>query len=159
MTGVQTCALPICFPVTIESSIQEAEESLLIAEEIRIEREQKEAEKEREHQINLEERKEEFAEKQHTRETEKIVKREEERRKTVIQQQSMLSVGFNEEKDMDGDGKLDVLEIARDGIAASISMSQERRADLELAHKMKIDQEEIDVKREALKQKTKAPNK
>lgn len=142
-----------------EDSIQEAEESLLIAEEIRIEREQKEAEKEREHQINLEERKEEFAEKQHTREIEKIVKKEEERRKTVIQQQSMLSVGFNEEKDMDGDGKLDVLEIARDGIAASISMSQERRADLELAHKMKIDQEEINVKREALKQKTKAPNK
>ena len=107
----------------------------------------------------MEERKEEFAEKQHTREIEKIVKKEEERRKTVIQQQSMLSVGFNEEKDMDGDGKLDVLEIARDGVAASISMSQERRADLELAHKMKIDQEEIDVKREALKQKTKAPNK
>lgn len=142
-----------------EDSIQEAEEALLIAEELRIEREQKAAEEDRKHEIVLEDKKSEEKEKEHQREIEKIVTKEEERRKTVMQQQAMLSVGFNEEKDMDGDGQLDVMEIANQGISAQIEMSKERRADIELAHKIKTDNEDLSIKREALKDKTKAPSK
>ena len=102
----------------------------------------------------IEKIKEENAEKTHKRNLDTIVTKEEERRKTVIQAQAMLSTGFNEEKDMDNDGQLDVLEIAKEGINANVLMSKERREDIALAHKIKKENEENSIKREALQNKT-----
>jgi hypothetical protein len=42
-----------------------------------------------------------------------------------LQKQAMLSMGFNEDKDMDQDGIPDVQEIYRDGIDADIKMRKQ----------------------------------
>ena len=112
-----------------EDSIQEASETLEAAEEIRIEREQ--AAQQKEQQFQAEEAQKERDEKalDHDRELEKITLKAEEDRKTKIQAQAMLSAGFNENKDFDGDGQLDVVELARDGVNAEIAIRKENRED------------------------------
>lgn len=134
-------------------SIAEAIEDLELAEDKRIEREEQAKQQEQQNAIQLEEKRDEMAEKQHERELEKIIVKEEERRKTVIQQQAMLSVGFNENKDMDGDGKLDVLEIANQGVKAQIEIADSIRKDIELKHKIENDKEQNEIKRQQIRAK------
>ena len=101
-------------------SIQEAEELLKKAEKERIEREQqmqqqqidaqqKEAQAQREWQ-------EKIMDKQHAHKMEEIQLKGE----LDLQEQAMLSVGFNEDKDLDKDGVPDVLEIYKAGADVSI---------------------------------------
>ena len=101
-------------------SIQEAEELLKKAEKERIEREQqmqqqqidaqqKEAQAQREWQ-------EKIMDKEHVNKMEEIEKKGE----LELQKQAMLSVGFNEDKDLDKDGVPDVLEIYKAGADVSI---------------------------------------
>ncbi len=49
-----------------------------------------------------------------------IVLKETERRKTEIQKQTILSLGFAENKDTDDDGTPDVLEVAKFGVDADL---------------------------------------
>lgn len=91
-----------------------------------------------------------------------VITKEEERRKTVIQQQTILSLGFNENKDMDNDGTPDVLEVAKHGVDAEIRRREldieERRLDHDIqndAAKNKLEEEKNDI----LKKKNVAPRK
>ena len=68
------------------------------------------------------------AEEAHEREKDLIITKEEERRETEIQKQTILSMGFNENKDVDNDGVPDVLEVARHNVDADIKA---RKLDLE----------------------------
>lgn len=138
-------------------SVQEAEEELLVAEERRVEREQKKEQESREHELKIMDRQQELLDDKHEKEKEIVVLKEQERRKTVIQQQAMLSVGFNEDKDMDGDGILDVLEIANQGVDADIKIRDSYRKDRELAHRIADDKEKNAIKRDELKRKINAP--
>lgn len=138
-------------------SITEAEEELEIAEEKRIERENANAEADRQNNLEIQKRQEEFEKLKHENEKELTILKEEERRKTVIQQQALLSLGFNEDKDMDRDGVPDILEVARDGINARIKMREEDRKDKELIHKINNDREENKIKEMAAKAKVNSP--
>lgn len=82
--------------------------------------------------------------------------KEEERRKTVVQTQAMLSVGFNEDKDFDKDGELDVMEIAKFSTEANIRVRELNLRERELDHKVnddaiknKIAEKAINVKKVA----------
>lgn len=72
-------------------------------------------------------------------EADMIVLKEKERRETVLQAQAMLSVGFNEDKDFDKDGQLDVMEIFKSSTDANIKMVEEQRKNRELEHKINDD--------------------
>ena len=152
----QKIELSDVFKVIKHSSIQEAEETLLSAEEDRMEREQANAEAERkamaeENQKARDWEKEKMAT-EHANKIDEINTKGE----WDIQRQAMLSVGFNEEKDMDNDGKLDVMEIAQQGIKAQIEMSKEARANRELDHKIENDKELNSIKRKELQSKIKS---
>lgn len=134
-----------------QDSIQEAEESLLVAEEMRQEKEQaiqdkqnqfesEEAQKGRDHE------KEVWAEQRG-----QIVLKETERRKTEIQKQTILSLGFNEDKDLDDDGTPDVLEVAKFGVEASIEAAREARENRALDHKIEDDKDKNKIARMAKK--------
>jgi hypothetical protein len=82
-----------------------------------------------------------------------IVLKEEERRKTVIQQQTILSMGFDPNKDQDEDGVPDILEVAKNGIDAQIKISEQARKERELSFKIQDAQEKNKLKEKELAQK------
>lgn len=109
-------------------STQEAEELLKVAEQNRAEREQAMQQQ----QIQSQEQQ---AEAQRNWEREKMAKEHEYRMAEIdlkgekdIQKQVILSMGFNEDKDLDKDGMPDVLEVAKFDLDANI---KQRKQDLD----------------------------
>lgn len=125
-------------------SVQEAEELLAVAEKNAQERSMaqesarsqalaEEAQKQREHEKQVWEHEKDL-----------ILLKETERRKTEIQKQTILSMGFNENKDMDGDGTPDVLEVAKHGLNANIQMRKQLLDESKFTHQ--LEQDKIDTK-------------
>ena len=109
-------------------STQEAEELLKVAESNRAEREQAMQQQQMQSQ-------EQQAEAQRNWEREKMDKEHEHRMAEIdlkgekdIQKQLILSMGFNEDKDLDKDGMPDVLEVAKFNVDAEI---KQRKQDLD----------------------------
>jgi len=136
-----------------EDSIQEASETLEVAEETRIQREQANAEAERNFKAEEAEKERQQKEVEHTWKIDEIVTKAEEDRKTKIQTQAMLSVGFNEDKDFDKDGQLDVLEIAKQGVNAQVAFRKEDREDRLADAKIETDKENLKLKAKEVAQK------
>lgn len=139
-----------------QDSIQEAEEALLVSEEIRQERDQAAAEAENKAQMDLAAKAQEYKKEEWEHEKDMVILKETEKRKTDIQKQTILSLGFNEDKDMDDDGIPDILEVARDGVDAEIKrakIAQENRA---LDHKISDDKEKNKIKKAEIANKSKA---
>ena len=125
-------------------SVQEAEELLAVAEKNAADRAMaadaaknqaiaEEAQKEREHEKE-----------QWKHEEDMIVLKEEERRKTEIQKQTILSMGFNVDKDMDKDGQPDVLEVAKHGLDANIRLREQALEEQKFTHQ--VEQDAVDTK-------------
>ena len=109
-------------------STQEAEELLKVAESNRVEREQSIQQQQMQAQ-------QQEAEAQRNWEREKMDKEHEHRMAEIdlkgekdIQKQVILSMGFNEDKDLDKDGMPDVLEVAKFDLDANI---KQRKQDLD----------------------------
>lgn len=134
-------------------SIQEAEELLETSEQRKTEEAQSVQREQMAMQQQLEANKEANAAKQHERDKELIKLKEEERRKTEVQKQTILSLGFNENKDMDNDGTPDILEVAKHGLNANI---QNRKLDLDeekFKHQKEVDKEKIKIENKKLNKK------
>ena len=136
-----------------EDSLQEAGETLEIAEETRIEREQANAEAERNFKaVEAEKERQWEKDKMSTEHTYKINEIEA-KGKQDIQKQAMLSIGFNEDKDFDKDGQLDVLEVAKQGINAQVALRKEDREDRLADAKIEVDKENLKIKAKEVAQK------
>lgn len=133
-----------------QDSIQEAEEALLVSEELRAEREQANAQAQEKAKADMQQKQLDHEKEAWQHEADMIVLKEEENRKTEIQKQAILSMGFDPNKDQDNDGIPDVLELAKHGVNAQIQMSKEarenRKLDFEIAdakEKNKLKSKEI----------------
>lgn len=91
-------------------------------------------------------------EKQFERQKELIILKETERRETEIQKQLILSVGFNEDKDSDKDGELDVLEIAKKGIEADIKLRKQDLDEKKFKHQQEKDAQQISIMKSKMTQ-------
>jgi len=149
----QTIELSDVLKVIRKDSIAEAIEDLEVAEANRLAKLRQEEERKNKANIELENKREEFAQKAHEREKELIILKEEQKRETEIQKQTILAVGFNTDKDMDGDGKLDVLEIADRGVKAQIEIAKNIREEKELNHKIKDDEIKNQLKEKEIQAK------
>jgi hypothetical protein len=129
-----------------QDSIQESSEILEVAEQTRIEREQADAEANRKFQSEQADKIRAHEKEAWDNEKDDIILKEEERRKTDIQKQLILTLGFDPEKDRDQDGVADALEVARDGINANIQMKKEARESRALDHKIEDDKEKNKLK-------------
>lgn len=143
-------------------SIQEAEELLEVAENDRIEREQATQSQQIQSQ-------EEQAEKARAWEREKMQIEHSNTMEEIslkgeidMQKQTILSMGFNEEKDMDGDGTPDVLEVAKFGVDAEIKQKKIALERDKLTHQVSQDKiksrqkdEEISIKKKQQSNKPK----
>jgi len=77
-----------------------------------------------------------------------------EKGKFDLQKQAMLSIGFNEDKDLDDDGQIDVLEVYKAGKDADIKERQTAVAEARQAldeqkftHQQKVDKEKLEIDR------------
>jgi len=145
-------------------SVQEAEELLSVAEGKAHEREMQLQQQQSKAQQDMLAQQEQYAETAFEREKELIVLKEEERRKTEIEKQLILSMGFNTDKDMDEDGKPDVLEVAKMGVDADIKMRKQKLDELKFQHQQEMDRKaseqadkklKIDEKKASQKPKSK----
>jgi len=146
-----------------QEGVVEVEETLKVAEETR-----------REHEMNLQAQKgeqlkelkkieEANAEKEHVRELEKIVVKEEERRKTEVMKTAMMGASFNPDQDKDQDGVNDFIELARNGLDAEIKQSQKQLDREKFEHqkevdKIKLSQQDRKLKNEEKKIKVSSSN-
>lgn len=137
--------------------IQEAEELLVTSESKKREEMQKEQmaqlEKQKEiEQMRIQENKEARV---FDRETRLLVEKEKTSRE--IQTQAMMSMGFNEDKDVDKDGKLDILEVAKQGVDVDIKQRKQQLDEKKFKHQQENDKKKIELEKEKLN-KTKKSN-
>ena len=136
-----------------QDSIQEAEEALLVSEEIRMERDQQNQQAQDKAKAEAQQKELDFKREEWNHEKEVIILKEEERRKTEIQKQAMLSMGFDTNKDQDNDGIPDVLEVAKHGVDAEIKRAQVANEARALDHKIQDDKEKNKLKAKEIAQK------
>lgn len=139
-----------------QKGTQEAEEILQAAEKKRKEELAKEAQAERRNKKEIEQMRADENEKAHQRELEKIKLEEGLKTERELKKQAMLSVGFNENKDMDGDGQLDIMEIYQSGKDADIQNKKIALERDQFTHQKEVDKEELKIKKiQANKSKSK----
>lgn len=88
-----------------------------------------------------------------------IVLKEEERRKTEIQKQTIMSMGFDTNKDEDNDGIPDVLEVAKFGVDAEIKREALKLNQDQFKHEKVVDNAKMAHDKEKLRLEEKKINK
>jgi hypothetical protein len=99
----------------------------------------------------------EFEREKMKHEKDMIILKAKEDRETKIQVQAMASMGFDPNKDQDGDGTPDVLEVAKFGVDADIKGRKEDREDAKFEHQKEIDKQNLQNEKKKIeisKQKT-----
>ena len=103
------------------------------------------------HEQELQKRIEAENEKIFQREKELIVLKEEERRKTEIQKQTILSLGFAEDKDVNDNDVPDVLEVAKFGVETKLKMQKQLLDAQKFEHQKKQDEEKNRLEEKKIK--------
>lgn len=151
----QMAELSAIVSIINEKDSQEAEEVLRASEKRMSENQEKAAESQREFEAQMAQKEAEEKERDHERKKELIVLEEGEKRKTAIQKQAMLSVGFNEDKDADNDGQLDVIEIAKQGVDAQIKSSKQTLEEKKFEQSKKEHDDKIKLENKKLSKSSK----
>lgn len=133
-------------------SIQEAEELLKTAEVDRIEREQQAGQEQLQSQEKLAEAARNWEKEKMSIEHDNKIDEINTKGEWDIQKQTILSLGFNEDKDLDKDGTPDVLEVAKFGIEADIKARKQLLDEMKFQEdkkqnekKNKLDQEKNSI--------------
>ena len=132
-------------------STQEAQEMLKVAENNRIEREQ--AMQQQQSQVQ-----QQMAEAQRQWEREKMDVEHQNKLEEIdlkgkydLQKQAMLSLGFNEDKDLDKDGMPDVLEVYKAGVDADIKQRKQQLDEEKFAQQKKEHEDNVDLEEKKIK--------
>ena len=140
-------------------SIQEAEELLLTSETARMEREAQAQNAQLQQQAQIEEKsrawEKEKMDIEHQNNMEEITLKGQ----LDIQKQTILSLGFNEDKDIDKDGMPDVLEIAKFNVDADIKMKKQQLEEDKLNYQKEADAKKFEQKDKEIKIKQQQGNK
>lgn len=136
-----------------QDSIQEAEEALLVSEELRAEREQAQQQSQQKAAAEAQQKQIDWEKEKMAMEHQNNMEEIDAKGNWDIQKQAMLSIGFDPNKDVDNDGVPDVLEVARHGVDAEIQRSKEARENRKLDFQIKDAQEKNKLKEKELAQK------
>lgn len=136
-----------------QDSIQEAEEALLVSEELRTKREQENAQAAEKAKAESEQKQRDWEKEKINLEHSNTMEEIDAKGNWDIQKQAMLSMGFDTNKDVDDDGVPDVLEIAKHGVDAEIQRSKEARENRKLDFQIADAKEKNKLKEKELAQK------
>lgn len=149
-----------------ESNISEAENILKKSEKEAFEKQQAIESQKQQYAKELEQVKEEAAQREHEREKELVILKEEEKRKTVALQASIQAASFNPDQDVDSDGVNDFIELSRNQIEGDIAIRKQNLEESKYEHQKEIDKEtlrlkekEIEAKKEIAKARPKTASK
>ena len=147
----QTAELSDIIKIYKANTLQEAEELLMVAEQNRNEREQAIEKQRMELEKQNAELEREFNRELHQNKLDEINLEYDRKEDLEIVKQTILSMGFNEDKDLDKDGTPDVLEVAKHGLNAQIQMSKQALEEAKFQHQLEKDAKELEQKDEKLK--------
>jgi hypothetical protein len=136
-----------------QDSIQEAEEALLVSEELRSKREQENAQAQEKAKAEMQQKQIDWEKEKMSIEHDNNIAEIDAKGEWDIQKQAMLSMGFDPNKDVDDDGIPDILEVARDGVNAEIQRAKEARENRKLDFQIKDAQVKNKLKEKELSQK------
>jgi hypothetical protein len=136
-----------------QDSIQEAEEALLVSEELRAEREQANAQAQEKAKADMQQKQIDWEKEKMAQEHANSLEEIDAKGNWDIQKQAMLSMGFDPNKDQDNDGVPDVLEVAKHGVNAQIQMSKEARENRKLDFEITDAKEKNKLKAKEIAQK------
>jgi hypothetical protein len=161
LTAMQNQSLDMSDVIKImkTDSITDAEEQLEVAEERKRKQANQMEQEKMAHEKEIQKMLDEEANKQHEREKELIILKEEERRKTEIQKQTILAMGFNEDKDMNDNGVPDVLEVAKHGLDVNLKTRKQNLDESKFEHQKKVDADKKELEEKKLKQQKTMSNK
>jgi hypothetical protein len=155
----QTAELSDVLKIMRSESVQEAEELLKVAEQDRKDREQQMQQQQLQAQAESEEKAREFKREEWQHEMNKMEREEELKTERELQKQAILSLGFNEDKDLDKDGMPDVLEVYKAGVDAQIKASKQKLDEDKLMHQKEVDKKKLEQKDKEIKIKQQQGNK
>lgn len=139
-----------------EDSTQEAEEILRAGEEKKTEQAQKAAQAQQIAQKEALQAQADIKETEHKNRLEEITLKEKLQKERELQKQAMMSMGFNEDKDMDDDGVPDILELYKNGADTEIKQKEIQLEKDKFQHQKSVDKEDLKLrKKEANKPKNK----
>lgn len=138
-----------------QTSVTEAEESLLAAEQKRREAENAMQEKALQDNEKARQAEAENSIREHQQELEKIIVKEEERRKTEIIKSSLIGASFNPDLDENRDGINDFLAIAKTQMDVELKSAKQALDRERFEHQKETDKENIKLKKEQMQQKKK----
>lgn len=143
----QQATLADIIKIIRSESVTEAEELLEVANQREADNARKMEELKLQQQKELDARQDARDDKKYEHEKSLAILKETERRKTVIQQQTILSLGFNEDKDMDDDNIPDVLEVAQKGIENGLKDRKQTLDEQKFEHQKGVDKEKLVIEK------------
>ena len=127
-----------------QNSIIEAEETLKVAEDNRKEYEQQAQESQQKATAEEAEKERQWRREEHELIMERDTNKEEERRKTIVQQAALTGMSFNPDVDIDKDGVNDFMEIAKFGVDAEIKRTAQQLAREQFEHNKSVDNQKLE---------------
>jgi hypothetical protein len=125
--------------------VQEAEEMLLASESKKREDMQREQMMQLQKQQEMQQQAFEHEKEMKVFDRETDLMREEIKNKREIQKQTIMSMGFSQDKDVDKDGKLDVLEVAKQGVDVDVKQRRQNLEEQKFKHQKEIDKEKVEL--------------
>jgi hypothetical protein len=143
----QKAELSDVLSIARQEGSQEAEEILRAAEEKRRQDEFGEAERKRKADAEEAQKQRDHQKEQWAHDLNKIKLTEKLKTEREIKKQLILSAGFNEDKDLDNDGILDIVELARDSSNAQIEARKQNLEERKFEHQKTMDKKELQQKK------------
>lgn len=137
--------------VSNSNSIQEAQEMLKVAETERKERESQMQQQQLQAQQEMAKAQQDWEREKMDIEHSNTLEEIELKGKIDLQKQAMLSVGFNEDKDLDKDGMPDVLEIYKAGVDAQIKQRKQELDESKLEQQKKEHEDKTKLEERKIK--------
>ena len=158
--AMQTGAVKLSDLITMlrQENLIEMQDTIKASEQAQAQAQQEAQAQQAQLQEQAEQKKREFEREKHKMEMERDTNKEEERRKTIIQQAALTGMSFNPDVDADNDGINDYLEIAKHGLNVDVQAKkaevQDKKINLErdkFEYSKEIEAKKMALEKEKLK--------
>jgi hypothetical protein len=149
----QSIELSDVIKVLKNDNINVITEQLEVAEDRKYKKEMEKIKQTNQGEMERIAKEQEFKKAEWAHEIELAIIKEEERRKTVLQQQAILAMGFDEEKDRNKNNVPDVLEVANAALDANLKTRKQDLDEEKFNHQKEVDKKKLEIEDKKASQK------